>query len=511
MSRSRTARTLAAGVGASLIAHGAVAALIALSLEGPDREVEPDHVPIELVAPDVPEPPRAPDELPTSVVNAAQKLEAKPGAEPVVVEKPKPAPKKPAPRPAAPPPPPVEAAKEHGALAVTKTPDAGIVDLAQNATGLSDGAETPPGEDAADTDVLAEAQIAAQPIDPSLVDLRPFVPGDSKLILVLRPDRMRGTPWAAPLDQIMKPMPDYRTVIAGTGMKVADSFESIVIATPDPSDVAQTFLAARTARDDEALRAALAKPVKGEARVEWATANGATIGKRRDWRVEANDDERIFTFPSKGWVVLSRPADLPHLFETRGRRPGWLGRMTAIEAQTGEGAAGPILLMSAVDLDLSKVEIPGMAPLPSPDRMTVTITPHPDGLIFVGAAAFDDEKIAKEFHDILVAGRDEALGSIATKFILGRLHARAAVERMKLAVNGRYVTFSTSIATSEAQALFKVVASWSKGWFATAGKRRPAAEAPAEPPPEAPPAEAPPTETPPAPAEPAGKPDPAQP
>src|SRR5262245_56888681 len=96
-------------------------------------------------------------------------------------------------------------------------------------------------------------------------------------MVVLRTDRLRGTRWAAGLDSVLAPMPDYQTVIAPSKLQLVDTFETVVIATPDARDVTATFLAARSVRREAEVKAALTGP-PAHPRVVWRDATGGEVG-----------------------------------------------------------------------------------------------------------------------------------------------------------------------------------------------------------------------------------------
>src|SRR5262249_16325199 len=159
-----------------------------------------------------------------------------------------------------------------------------------------------------------------------VVDLRANVPPGERLIIVVRTDRLRRTSWASLLDPILAPMPDYRVVVAGTGA-VADTFDTIVIATADPRDVTATFVAAKpptpaapaprdTPHSPAAARTSrpAAPAARGEpARVAWTQAPEGSVGRRA---APVAGDDRILVLPYARWFLLVHPGDLA--------APGWL-------------------------------------------------------------------------------------------------------------------------------------------------------------------------------------------
>ena len=50
--------------------------------------------------------------------------------------------------------------------------------------------------------------------------------------MLLRLDRMRGTDYAAPVDDLLMHLPDCRALLQGTGLELFTDFDALLIATP---------------------------------------------------------------------------------------------------------------------------------------------------------------------------------------------------------------------------------------------------------------------------------------
>jgi hypothetical protein len=73
----------------------------------------------------------------------------------------------------------------------------------------------------------------------------------------LRLDRLRGTDYAAPVDELLIRLPDRRDFVSGTGLDLFMDFDALLVATPNPLDPSVTFVAVRHHLDDAKVRAAL--------------------------------------------------------------------------------------------------------------------------------------------------------------------------------------------------------------------------------------------------------------
>jgi hypothetical protein len=400
---------------------------------------------------------------------------------------------KPKPKPTAKPKPMATAATSSPAAPAALTADAGPA-----ASGSEPGADAGPVDAAAAPD--AEAQAPAVPvasatgpasaasvaadapdagvIDPGVIDLRPYVPGGERLMVVLRTDRLRATPWVPALDAILAALPDYQLLIAGTGVGVADAFDTVVIATPDPTSVPQTFLAAHTAGDEAALRRALGGP-RGE-RVSWSRAAGGTLGRRLDPRVVQLGDPRLIIIPSAasagatGWFLLARPEHVADLVAPAGpaaapaaapAAPAWLEPLTRVAEATLAGADGPVAVVMVADLGNGSAALPMLPPLPLPQRLTLAVTADPKGLVVTGAAVYADAAAAQAALAALARARSDALAGLAQRFLLRGLHAEGLVQRLALRADGSFVTFSSSVSNDEATLLLARAAELSHQFF----------------------------------------------
>jgi hypothetical protein len=207
-------------------------------------------------------------------------------------------------------------------VAVAASRDAGAVDAAADG-----GAEA---TDASQDQIPREAGGARR--KPG--DLRAYGPENSRLTALLRLDRLRSSPgkdgYVAAVDRLLRLLPDRRRLIEGTGLDLYRDFDALLIATPDPTDVAVTFLAARHHLKDAALMAALAKGAAAAGRpIEWRQEDGRPVGVRPQAPgapgkpVVLDRDDRIFVLPQPSLAVMAPPVYAQRLLGTRaGPTPG---------------------------------------------------------------------------------------------------------------------------------------------------------------------------------------------
>ncbi|HWN71749.1 MAG TPA: hypothetical protein VNM90_29125, partial [Haliangium sp.] len=378
----RLARNLLlVGVGASLLLHALAAVVMRIAAPGPLVEDRDEPILIDFDTEEAPPPPEA--EMPAAEEAAPPPpAPPEPAAEEIAVPEPEPeviAEPEPEPEIAidAGPPPPDAGADDasiddaappadggvdtDAALVAAQADDAGVHDAGLLAR-ASDADASPSAVpvaavaiDAGPANPAASTDPAATGDDPgrmgtgmgipstSDVNLLAYLPPGDVVSVLVRFDRVRGSPWAAQAEAILEPMPDYRTLIGKRDVAVSDLFDFIVISTPQPRDVTATTLVGRARLPGPEVRAFINHP---EAPVEWYTARGGVAGRRLSSPLMAPGDTRLFLLPRPSWVVLAQPrylGVLPQPAEgaidmavaSDADLPEWLARVPAIEEATG--------------------------------------------------------------------------------------------------------------------------------------------------------------------------------
>jgi hypothetical protein len=147
-------------------------------------------------------------------------------------------------------------------------------------------------------------------------DLRENGPAGSRLIALLRLDRLRDSPGSAAtiaaIDQLLLLLPDRRRLIEGSGLDLYRDFDDLLIATPNPTDDAVTFLAVRHHLTDPALKAALDRAAKTKGKpIQWQTIAGRPVGLRRKPAAPGaplDRDDRIIALPESTLAIMATSA-----------------------------------------------------------------------------------------------------------------------------------------------------------------------------------------------------------
>src|SRR6266498_1598280 len=187
-------------------------------------------------------------------------------------------------------------------------------------------------------------------------DLGAYAPQGSRLTMLMRLDRLRGTDYAA----------------------------------PDPLDASVTFLAVRHHLDDAKVRAALTRGARAsETTLTWRMQGGRPIAERhpldarRRWR-----DDRLIMLATPGLTVVTPPAYRALLLApaapvdggvadgagpdggvpgarsaaASASKGGWATLLTRIDAEEGLMPPDGAVMVNAVDMFKARASSPGEAP-----------------------------------------------------------------------------------------------------------------------------------------------------
>lgn len=162
-------------------------------------------------------------------------------------------------------------------------------------------------------------------------DLREHGPAGSRLIALLRLDRVRASPGSeatiAAIDQLLLLLPDRRRLIEGSGLDLYRDFDTLLVATPNPADDAVTFLAVRHRLREAALTAGLDRGGKAQGKpITWQTIAGRPVGLRRRPAATGaflDRDDRIIALPDPSLAVMATSAYASQLLDVDlAARPG---------------------------------------------------------------------------------------------------------------------------------------------------------------------------------------------
>lgn len=265
----------------------------------------------------------------------------------------------------------------------------------------------------------------AMPQEPFTTDklaLTELAAGDAALMLLLRMDRIRSSPYVREVRRLLEVFYDHKTLLWSSGLDPMNDFEALLIATPNPYRVTQTLLVVRHKLPPLELRQALTRAGSyGDQRLRWF--------RREDgWKgvipspPRLPTDQRVVVL-RRDLVLLMDPSLMPLLDEAQpasgegspsGTAPDagvppqtWSQRLAAMESTGGPGDKGPGLLLQGINLP-RLIRLPPDIPVPLTLRVAVeAMDPtKPEALL-----TFASEADAVTFLEQLPRRLDQARGS----------------------------------------------------------------------------------------------------
>ena len=212
------------------------------------------------------------------------------------------------------------------------------------------------------------------PPPPETADLRPFAPGDARILLLLRTDRLRASPHRQVVEFLLRALPDHATLLEGSGLSALDDLDSLLVATANPFDVTATFLAARHAADGRVPAALARRPIP-----TW------------DPRQLRYLDPTLTLFARPTVAAPGRPPDGGADVDPAELEARWMDNLRAFERVAGD-KDGPALLLDLEQLD-ALVHIHGALPTPLGLALAATADESPQVRIRIDFAT--DEEAAR--------------------------------------------------------------------------------------------------------------------
>lgn len=179
--------------------------------------------------------------------------------------------------------------------------------------------------------------------------VRSYGPAGSRVTVLMRIDRLRGTPYTASVDALLMRLPDRRDLLEGTELDLYRDIDALLVATPNPLDPKVTFLAVRHRLTDTALREALERGARATGRtLKWRSERGrpfaerlsAAVGRPAGMTGGLRRDERLVLLVAPKLAVVTPPAYRRLIL--RGRPAVHGGGAGGAAESTGGGATGTL-------------------------------------------------------------------------------------------------------------------------------------------------------------------------
>jgi hypothetical protein len=300
-------------------------------------------------------------------------------------------------------------------------------------------------------------------------NLLAYFPKGHLVTALIRFDRLRGTEWAKPAEDLFRPMPDYQVLFGARDADLADKLDTLVVSTPRPRDATATTLVAHT----QMTRAQMRELLAGSP-IAWTATKAGLLGARRS---PMPNDHRVVLSPWKGWFVLAPPDDIgpsPKVatsldaVEARAKLPAWLQTIRTIEKESGDEKRGPALVATLTG-EGKRYNFPdvglGVTSLPAPERLSLAMELVPQGWLVRGNIVFASEADATEFERSLLDVQHRVVGSYVIAALLKRQHALNLVKGLSIQRTGARVSYATSISIADARALLAAMAATLADYF----------------------------------------------
>jgi len=260
---------------------------------------------------------------------------------------------------------------------------------------------------------------------PALADL---APGDAALVLTLRMDRIRRSPYEQSVRRLLEVFYDHKTLLWSSGLDPVQDFDALLIATPNPYRVTRTFLAVRHHLPRSRIRRALERSVRfNNKRMRWSR-----IGRVQRGAIPSPPrlphDPRVVLLRDR-LVLLTDPSHIPLLTTDLSSivpRPGttspdagartgqsWLESLQRLEGSGGSQPQGPAMQLLGVNLP-RLVRLPPDIPPPLSLHVVIPAVAPTEAR---GSLTFADEQTARRFLRVIPQRIARAKGSLLLRFL----------------------------------------------------------------------------------------------
>lgn len=295
-------------------------------------------------------------------------------------------------------------------------------------------------------------------------NLLAYFPKGQVVSALIRFDRLRDNEWGEPTEKILKPLPDYQSLFGSRDARIADRFDTLIIASPRPHDATATILVGKTSMTRVMLRDYLAKNTK----VTWSASKGGLLGRRKS---RIPKDERVILSPFAGWFLVAEPGDLGAALdptaanmdrcEISGPVPAWLSNIRKIWDESGGDKPGPALVLTmgfdGKPLAIGKQIGLGISSIQTPLRFSLAMEIVKGGWLIRGNMLFASEAAASDFLKTATQAQKAAPNTSLLKSFGGR-NLQNFVNNLSFAQGGDRISYATSISIADARALLAVAA-----------------------------------------------------
>ena len=353
--------------------------------------------------------------------------------------------------------------------------DAGARDGGVDAGDLVASAEGEPGTDGPGTGVGGEGDGTTE------------LPPGAQLAIRIDMERIRRSPLAGDVRQLLAEIPDWQVVLDGSGIEPVDDLERVMIASPNLQR-SRMLLAGRYEGDVARVREMVDRMAAARGvTAEWRTEHGVPVAPWPD----ADDTERVIALVGPRHFTITRPEDLPRLLAVARVRAEEERREAQGDGPEQEPAerepTGADALLSMPDgaaltfeIESAREFMRGARGVPARGRVVVNERPA-SGAELVVTGEYDSREQAEEAREFW----DRVRLAYADNVFVRMLGVSRPLETMELTVSGTELRARTTLS----QAQLRLGIDHLKGMLRAQSRRRPPAGTltPTPPPPEPPP------------------------
>ena len=280
----------------------------------------------------------------------------------------------------------------------------------------------------------------------SRVALARLAPPQAALMLVLRMDRIRRSPYADAVRRLLGVFYDFKTLLWSTELDPVRDFQALLIATPNPYRVTETFLVVRHALPERRLKQAFEKSGQyGGQHLRWRTGEGGGLQGQVPSPPRLAGDPRVVVLRS-GLALLTDPKHLSLLQAAAasaradagpGSPQGLIDRLKDLHREGHSPASDPGLLLQAVNLP-RLVRLPADVPVPLGLQ---AVLPAEAPARCEAALSFADEGQARAFITVVPAKIEQARQSV----LLRLLGAVELLDALRFQRRGREVMVTATL------------------------------------------------------------------
>ncbi|MCB9506750.1 MAG: hypothetical protein H6700_11095 [Myxococcales bacterium] len=232
-------------------------------------------------------------------------------------------------------------------------------------------------------------------VNPIATDVGMWGPEGAVSVAIIRADRIRRSPHRAAVESIFGALADYRDLSRAAGINIIDDVDTMLLASTNPMDARQTFIAAVHHLDAGYLMGQIARAYPSG--VNWAEQNGRFMGTPG----AASTIQRRFFVPTARLLIFSQPRFIDDLLRGAPRPQGLDG---ALERSTQQVSPPPSIEELLTELGLGpEPELYAPASDPCEDRRGV-------GRTRCREREDERERDARRAHDAWEARRTELTG-----------------------------------------------------------------------------------------------------